>query len=401
MKNILSIFTIIIITVGWAVAQQATAPKLHSALNSNASITAATLLKNANPALKQDVINKVLTTIKCTAKTNIQFNPILAIIDYSMPSNKKRLWVFDLSAQKLLYHTYVTHGLRSGELMTQYFSNKNNSKASSMGVFKTDKDYYGRHGLSLKLDGLDRCFNDNATNRSIVMHGSWYAEEYFIKRYKRAGRSWGCPAVPSSQYTKIINTLKNNAMFIVYYPNDDWFLNSKFLTCSLPNAKLHCKSIEEKTKPPKNYQEEHDPVIFVDKSFKHGKLEEISPILATSVNNYEQIFHHEPPLNRMIRRQINQTEYIALSTIELKELYKNQTQNPIVWKTLFFMLPVLTMNHGYFATEMQPVNFGTIKEIIPQKTFFAINEHFTVIFNNKKPPLKLVSTKKFIRWLGL
>src|SRR3990167_8452653 len=358
------------------------------------------LLNNSKPNLRQQVIDKVLTTIRCSAKTNILFNPILGIIDYSLPSNAKRLWVFDLANKKLLFNTYVTHGLRSGELITQYFSNKNNSKASSIGVFRTDQAYIGRHGLSLKLDGLDQCFNDNAASRSIVMHGSWYAEEYFIQRYKRAGRSWGCPAVPSSEYAQIINALKDKALLVVYYPNDDWFLNSKFLSCDIQHRKESCKTIEEKTHPPLNYQEDHEPVVFVDKNLKKGKLEETSPILAMPVNTYVQTFHKNAPLNRMIRRKINQTEYIALSTAEINAIYVNQSTNNKVWSELAFMLPTLKTNHGYFATEMQPLNFGQIREITPSKNRTNKVEHFTVTFTNSKRELELISTTKFIRWLG-
>ena len=109
----------------------------------------------------------------------------------------KSVYGFLISKEKkLLFHTYVSHGITSGTLLTNYFSNKYNSKASSIGVYKTEKAYYGREGLSLRLDGLDRSFNDNASNRSVVMHGGWYVDEHFIKKYGRPGRSWGCPALP-------------------------------------------------------------------------------------------------------------------------------------------------------------------------------------------------------------
>jgi hypothetical protein len=145
------------------------------------------MLEEKTYALNTSVINKVLTTLKCATQYNVARNNILTIIDYSLPSNEKRLWVFDLNQKKLLYNTYVSHGIRSGTLLTNYFSNKNNSKASSLGVYKTNKAYYGREGLSLRLDGLERNFNDNASIRSVVMHGGWYVEENFIKRYRRPG----------------------------------------------------------------------------------------------------------------------------------------------------------------------------------------------------------------------
>ena len=97
------------------------------------------MLQAQAPTLSLAVINKVLTSLTCANAYNIEHNKILTVIDYSQPSSEKRLWVFDLKEQKLLFHTYVSHGLNSGVSSTTYFSNKNNSKASSLGVFRTEK----------------------------------------------------------------------------------------------------------------------------------------------------------------------------------------------------------------------------------------------------------------------
>jgi len=154
------------------------------------------LLQTQAPSLKPAVMNKVLASLACAQAFHINYNPILTVIDYEMPSNEKRMWIFDLTDLKLLHHTYVSHGITSGTLYTVYFSNQNNSKASSLGVYLTGPAYYGREGLSLRLKGLDNGFNDNAMRRYIVMHGGWYMDEKFIKKYGRPGRSWGCPSVP-------------------------------------------------------------------------------------------------------------------------------------------------------------------------------------------------------------
>lgn len=46
--------------------------------------------------LNTPVIEKVLKTLKCANEYNVIHNNILTIIDYSLPSSEKRLWVFDL-----------------------------------------------------------------------------------------------------------------------------------------------------------------------------------------------------------------------------------------------------------------------------------------------------------------
>lgn len=37
--------------------------------------------------------------------------PIMALINYGLPSNLPRLWIIDLENNKLLLNTYVSHGI--------------------------------------------------------------------------------------------------------------------------------------------------------------------------------------------------------------------------------------------------------------------------------------------------
>ncbi len=129
------------------------------------------MLKEQAPTLSNEASETIITTLNCVNKKQILHNQILTFIDYSLPANQKRLWVFDLNNKKVLFHTYVAHGLKTGVMASTFFSNQYNSKASSIGLFHTDKPYYGRHGLSLKLDGLEAGFNDHADGRAVVMHG--------------------------------------------------------------------------------------------------------------------------------------------------------------------------------------------------------------------------------------
>ncbi|KMV28765.1 peptidase [Photobacterium swingsii] len=141
---------------------------------------------------------------------------ILTIIDYSKPSTQKRFYVIDLKNNKLLYHTYVTHGVNSGGKVANRFSNVVNSKQTSLGTFLTDTTYQGGNGYSLKLDGLTKGINDNARRRYIVIHGADYANESFIKRNGYLGRSWGCPALPKALSRSIINTIKGGSVIYAH-----------------------------------------------------------------------------------------------------------------------------------------------------------------------------------------
>ena len=155
----------------------------------------------------------------------------LAVIDYSLPSTKPRLWVFDVGRGRLLYQELVAHGRNTGERFAERFSNVEGSKMSSLGLFQAADTYYGSNGYSLRLRGLDPGFNDNALARAIVMHGAPYVSEAIAERMGRLGRSWGCPAVRPEVARTVIDTLKGGALLFAYYPDNKWLKESPTLQC--------------------------------------------------------------------------------------------------------------------------------------------------------------------------
>ncbi|MHA7128899.1 murein L,D-transpeptidase catalytic domain family protein [Algoriphagus namhaensis] len=156
-------------------------------------------------------------------------SPVLTIIDFSLPSTSKRMWVINPETEELLSHTVVSHGRNSGDLMATQFSNRPESFKSSLGFYKTGETYYGKHGYSLKLDGLEEAFNDQARNRAIVIHGSDYAREAFARQTGRLGRSLGCPAVPSEVSREIIDLIKDGSLIFAYAKDQNYLSKSKLL----------------------------------------------------------------------------------------------------------------------------------------------------------------------------
>lgn len=155
---------------------------------------------------------------------------ILTIIDYSLPSSSKRLWVIDLAHHKILMNTLVAHGKYTGGLYAKHFSDEPGSRASSLGLFLTENTYSGSHGYSLRLRGLEPGFNDKAKSRAIVIHPAWYATQDFAKSHGRLGLSWGCPAVSPQIATPLINQIKNGTAVFAYYPDKKWLSTSRFLS---------------------------------------------------------------------------------------------------------------------------------------------------------------------------
>lgn len=144
---------------------------------------------------------------------------ILTLVDFSLSSNTKRLWVIDLDTNTILYNSLVAHGRNTGEEYANSFSNSNSSYKSSLGFYATGEIYNGKHGMSLKLDGLEKGINDNARERGVVMHSANYVSNSFIKSNKRLGRSQGCPAIPAESLKEIVNTIKNKSCLFIYHPS--------------------------------------------------------------------------------------------------------------------------------------------------------------------------------------
>lgn len=142
--------------------------------------------------------------------------PILTVIDFSLPSTEKRLWIIDLERKEILLNTVVAHGRNSGMLMAEKFSNQPESNQSSLGFYKTAETYRGKHGYSLRLDGLEKGVNDQARNRAIVIHGADYAREAVAKMSGRLGRSLGCPAVPTELSAQVIDLVKEGSLLFIY-----------------------------------------------------------------------------------------------------------------------------------------------------------------------------------------
>ena len=158
----------------------------------------------------------------------------LAVIDYSMPSTERRMWVFNLAAQdkpELLYHEYVAHGQGSGGNVPTRFSNEDGTHATSLGLFRTAETYYGSNGYSLRMDGMDPGFNDNARRRAIVIHGADYVNPAAASGMGRLGRSWGCPALRQAVAHDMIDVLKDGNLVFSYADNDAWLEHGTSFAC--------------------------------------------------------------------------------------------------------------------------------------------------------------------------
>ena len=180
-----------------------------------------------------DIVDLAMDAVTCgVASGDLAAPPTLTVIDYSLPSARPRLWVFDLPSGRLLFKELVAHGRNSGVAVATRFSDQAGSHQSSLGLFRAADTYAGQNGYSLRLDGLEPGFNGRARERAIVMHGAKYVDANIASTTGRVGRSWGCPALREAVARKLIDTVRDGGVIFSYYPDPAWLASSRFLHCA-------------------------------------------------------------------------------------------------------------------------------------------------------------------------
>ncbi len=205
---------------------------------SSRRVAALLLCLAASPALadaptppQPEVLELALRAYRCAQSRGEVAKPTLALIDYARPSSEKRLWLIDTDTGRVLEQELVAHGRGSGLLFAEQFSNEPSSYQSSLGLFVAKGTYFGKHGLSLRLEGKEPGTNDLAGARAIVMHGASYVGEEHVARWGRLGRSLGCPALDPQVTARVIDRLSGGAALFVYAPDPVWLARSPYLRC--------------------------------------------------------------------------------------------------------------------------------------------------------------------------
>jgi hypothetical protein len=146
-------------------------------------------------------------------KSRFKNQAYMAVCDFSKHSKLKRFFIINMKTGAVTTYA-VAHGKGSdsnNDGIATTFSNVSGSGASSLGYYRTDETYSGKHGLSLRIDGLSTT-NSKARSRAVVIHGASYSEPSYIKSVGRAGRSLGCFAVADSLKTEVVTRLKGGAL---------------------------------------------------------------------------------------------------------------------------------------------------------------------------------------------
>ena len=166
------------------------------------------------------------------AQNKINEKEIISIIDFTKNCNEKRFYTIDLLQKQVLFFTYVAHGKKSGDKTCSSFSDIDKSNKSSLGFYITGTTYNGSNGFSLRLHGDEKGYNSNICKRGVVIHTANYADEDYIRKNGRLGRSLGCPVLPEYIYKEGIEVIKDKTMIFAYYTDKKNLSSSKYLNLS-------------------------------------------------------------------------------------------------------------------------------------------------------------------------
>ena len=240
-------------------------------------------------------------------------NPgVLVIIDYTKPSNEERFYVLDLNKKQLVYSTRVAHSKNSGLEIPLEFSDDPNSYQSSLGFFLTLGEYNGAYGYSLRLKGLEENINANAESRAIVIHGGDIVNDEYIKKFGFAGRSLGCPVLPTALTKEIVNYIKHGRVLFIYGNDEEYIEESVYLSKLAPIFEGKPQDIVELEKPRETLK-----VVATTSTASTTSLASTSPVIAnTTVPNPD-----EKNISIMLDVIKQEAEYKQYSSLRKKENY--------------------------------------------------------------------------------
>lgn len=150
--------------------------------------------------------------------SSVPHRDVIGLVDFSAHSRIPRFQIVDLGNGRVLATHLVAHGRGSDPANTGWldsFSNRPGSNASSRGSFLTGNTYYGKHGRSRRLHGLDP-ENSNAASRAIVIHSADYVSRNMARNQGRVGRSLGCFTVPNNDIGEVLSLLGEDRLLFAW-----------------------------------------------------------------------------------------------------------------------------------------------------------------------------------------
>ena len=185
-----------------------------------AAICVATQTASAVPVdpqglIRPDLLGRALNALK--AHKDTADPEFLVIVDYARRSDEPRAYLLNLETGLVEAAFRAAHGSGSDpdhDGFLDKFSDIPGSSASPEGAYLVAEPYVGKHGRSLRLDGLDPT-NANARDRAIVIHAADYAEPTFLQKWGKLGRSNGCIVFSKADLATFLKDVPRRTMVFV------------------------------------------------------------------------------------------------------------------------------------------------------------------------------------------
>ena len=167
---------------------------------------------------QHSVVSRPVAKVKVTLEDRISLeikkhkslskHSTVSVIDYSLPIEKKRFFVFDQIKNEIIYQSHVGHAGASGTQVPFDFSNVEGTKKTSLGIYKVGVTYKGSWGVSKNVHGLSES-NSKAYKRRIVIHSMKGDKPQDLY-------SWGCFTFFEKDYSNALSFLEEGSMLLVF-----------------------------------------------------------------------------------------------------------------------------------------------------------------------------------------
>ena len=146
------------------------------------------------------------------------------LVDYSIPSNHNRLFVYNLKTKKIEHKFWCAHGFGGNSTPEKpEFSNTPDSNCSSIGLFKIERGEGTSRRSKYKyhaVDGLSST-NSNARRRQLLIH-TWESvtndyEDQIDEPMKLDKRSAGCFTTTDEGYETLHRLIQSEKKNILLY----------------------------------------------------------------------------------------------------------------------------------------------------------------------------------------
>lgn len=125
--------------------------------------------------------------------------------------------------------------------MAVNFSNQMKASPPALWLYRTQQSYVGQNGYSLRMEGLEPGFNDNALTGDTI-HGAPYVSPVLARVNGSNREAWAARPYGRRLRTSRIDSMKDGQLLFSYYPDQCWLKKSSYINCGSGTVATASKS---------------------------------------------------------------------------------------------------------------------------------------------------------------